>query len=109
MTVLLVVEPSQITSLKEDPLWFNNANNQDDFNNHNLFLLFNIVVGLEDNMKLDQNDRHVVEFYEFLQRLCNGNNTESAWDLLCQKFSRYATGINSWRNERFDSTECVHL
>ena len=90
MTVLLVVEPSQITSLKEDPLWFNNANNQDDFNNHNLFLLFNIVVGLEDNMRLDQNDRHVVEFYEFLQRLCDGNSKESASNLLRHKCLRYS-------------------
>ena len=92
MIVLLVGGPTQITPVQVDPLWFKNSKNQDDIIGHHIFLLFDTVVELEENMRLDQNNRHAVDFYDFLQRLCNGNNTESAWDLLCQKFSRYATG-----------------
>ena len=67
VTVLLVGDPDQIPPVQGYSLWFKNAKNKDNVKFHHLFLLFNTVVEIEDNMRLDQNNRHTVELYKFLQ------------------------------------------
>ena len=86
-----------------------NYKNQDDVNGHHILLLFDTAVELENNMRLDQNDRHAVGFYEFLQGICDRTNTEADWNILHQKCSRYAKVINAWKNEEFDSQEFLYL
>ena len=65
VTVLLIGNIDQLPLVQGDPLCSNNTNNKDDVNGNHLLLLFDTIFELEENMILDQNNRHAVEFYKF--------------------------------------------
>ena len=51
--ILLVCDPAQLPPVQGYPLWFKNSKNQDDVNCHHILLLFDTVVELEEDMRLD--------------------------------------------------------
>eukprot|EP00957_Ditylum_brightwellii_P192621 14665463-Ditylum_brightwellii.AAC.1 len=67
VTVLLVGDPAQLPPVKGQTL------------------MFTSVVELVENNRLDRSDPDAVLFYDFLQRLWDGKNTEEDWMILQQK------------------------
>ena len=109
IVVLLVGDPAQLPPVQGDPLWAENPKGDHNMIGYGLFQLFDTVVELVENNRLDRTDPRAVEFYEFLQRLRDGKNTHEDWVLLREQCSRYSKGFNRWREEGFDSPDCVHL
>ena len=46
--------PVRVVTEQGYPLWFKNSKNQDDVNCHHILLLFDTVVELEEDMRLDK-------------------------------------------------------
>ena len=109
VTVLLVGDPAQLPPVKGQTLWNQNSSNADDSRGFNVYRMFTSVVELVENNRLDRSDPDAVLFYDFLQRLRDGKNTEEDWLILRQKCSRFSKGFQRWEAEGFNSPECVNL
>eukprot|EP00957_Ditylum_brightwellii_P005341 407477-Ditylum_brightwellii.AAC.1 len=109
MIVLLVGDPAQLPPVQGQTLWNHHSSNTDDSRGFDVYRLFSSVVELVENNRLDRSDPHAVLFYDFLQRLRDGTNTEEYWQSLRKKFSRFSQEIQRWDAEGFNSPECVNL
>eukprot|EP00957_Ditylum_brightwellii_P210475 15365016-Ditylum_brightwellii.AAC.1 len=109
VTVLLVGDSAQLPPVGGQCLWTKNSRGQQDMNGFNLYHFFETAIELNENHHLDKEDSEAVKFYDFLQRLCNGENTEEDWNELRKNCSRFAKGYDRWDAEGFNSNDCVHL
>eukprot|EP00957_Ditylum_brightwellii_P118601 9045885-Ditylum_brightwellii.AAC.1 len=82
VTVLLVGDPAQLPPFKGQTLWNQNSSNANDSRGFNVYRLFTSVIELVENSRLDRSDPDTVLFYDFLQRLRDGKNTEEDWQIL---------------------------
>ena len=74
-----------------------------------LYLQFDNVIILEENNRLDCNDKDAVAFDNFLNRLRNRNNIEDDWNLLHTKYSYYSIEHAGWVNRGFEGNDVIHL
>ena len=88
---VIMSDPGQLPPVGSNSLWIDISKNKN-LLGYLLYLQFDDVIILEENNRLDISNSNTVKSDEFLNRLHNGNNDESDWNLLYKKYSYYSIG-----------------
>ena len=109
LTILLAGDPGQLPPVLGKCLWHRKSKPQ----SHNrsgylLYHMFETGVKLEENARLDHDDKDAVFFDGFLKRLLHdGINTEDDWKTMCAQ-SHSTMCPHKWKDE-FGGDDVMHL
>ena len=83
VSIVLVGDPAQLPPVKGNCLWRKETSlTSENGLGYNLYQMFDTVIILKENNRLDYSDSEAVEFEDFLNRLRNGENAKADWNLL---------------------------
>ena len=107
LVVLLCGDPAQLPPVKGNCLWGTAKSGSANWNGLMVFQMFNTVMKLIENRRLDENDPQAVRYNEFLTRNRDGANNEDDWKYIVEQCSEHS--MSSERRREFEGDDVVHL